>query len=214
VSLLHVISRKSTLESEVTRCEANLDVAARYLATRGITKEAAVKHRLGVFSDPTPEFEQFKGKLCIPYLTATGPLTVKARCMQDHNCKEHGHPKYMCETDIPPLLYNAPDLLVDADVLYVCEGELDAVVVSGVLGLPCVAFPGAANWRPHFNKAVSPDWEQIYVIADGDDPGRAAARDVAKHLRARVIKMPDGDDVSSFYMKNGREATLAKLQAA
>jgi DNA primase len=208
VSVKDALLRKPLLEQAVARYEANLDAdAARYLTARGITKEAALKFRIGRCSEPIPEHEPMRGRLAIPYLTVSGPIGVKFRTMTGEE------PKYMCEPGQPPLLFNARDLLRDADVLYVCEGELDAVVVSGVLGLPCVAFPGVSNWRPYYNRAVSPDWEQIYVIADGDEVGRGAARDIAKHLRARVIRMPDGHDLSSFYVENGRDETLRKLNA-
>ncbi len=215
MSLRLALSRKNTLELATARYEAALDAeTARYLVARGVTKEVALKARLGLCSSPFPEHEQMQGRLAIPYLTVTGPLTIKFRCIRAHNCKEEGCPKYMAEADQPPLLFNATDLLRDEDSLFVCEGELDAVVVSGVCGLPCVAFPGASNWRPYFNRAVGPDWGAIRVIADGDKPGRDAARDVAKHLRARVVKMPDGHDATSFLMEFGRDALVDKLKAS
>jgi hypothetical protein len=45
-------------------------------------------------------------------------------------------------------LYNVQDILKLAPRIVVCEGELDTVIVSGVLGLPAVGVPGVAAWKP------------------------------------------------------------------
>lgn len=201
----------SYLESATSAYEKHLDKAGPYLTRRGISRELAVQFRLGVAVDPFPEHDHWRNRLVIPYLTVNGPLALKARCIESHDCKETGHGKYFAENDAPPLLYNAPDLLKDEDTLYVCEGELDALVLSGGLGLAAVAYPGTAAWRAYFNRAIGPDWARIVVIADGDDPGRDAARSVAKHLRARVCRLPDGEDSSSLYVKEGADALRARL---
>lgn len=214
MSLKHVIERKPFLESAVAKYEQTLDSGAAYLVARGVTKEAAKRHRLGVCSNPPPEHAAMRGMLAVPYLTVSGPIAVKFRCIQPGcDCKAEGHPKYLCEPDLPPLLYNATDLLREDDTLYVVEGELDAVIVSAVLGLACVGFPGSGNWRDSFGRAITTDWERILVVADGDQAGRNAAKDVAKHLRGRVIRLSDGDDATSFYLREGRDAILAKLEA-
>lgn len=199
------------MEQATARYQKDVALAKDYLLNRGIDGRMAQKFRLGVCSDPLPEHDAWRGRLVIPYLTPTGPLALKARCIQMHDCKEAQHAKYMCEPDAPPILYNTTDLLGDSDVLYVCEGELDAVVVSGLLHLPCLAYPGTASWRPYFNRAIGPDWAGIVVVADGDQPGRDAAREVAKHLRARVLKLPEGEDCSSLVSAPGGPESLRNL---
>ena len=34
----------------------------------------------------------------------------------------------------------------------ICEGELDTIIASSVLGIPAVGVPGVAAWKPHFTK--------------------------------------------------------------
>jgi DNA primase len=201
------------LESATGEYEKGLDLAAAYLKARGITREMAQKFRLGVCCDPYPEHEAWRGRLTIPYLTMSGPIGLKARCIQFHDCKEAGHGKYLCEVDAAPLLYNTPDLVRDEDTLFVVEGELDAVVLSGGLGFAAVAYPGTASWRPYFNRAIGPDWKSIVVVADGDEAGRDAARSVGKHVRGRVLKLPEGEDVSSLLVKEGQESLRNRLVA-
>jgi DNA primase len=113
------------------------------------------------------------------------------------------------------LLFNSRDLLTDADVLYVTEGELDAVTVSGTLGLPCIGYPGTESWRPYMTRAISNDWSRIIVIADGDKPGREAARSVARHFPgvARVWRCPDGEDTNSLLMQHGVDQLKEALSA-
>lgn len=200
--LSHVLSQKNVTEQFVAECETRIDAAGPYLTGRGITKQMAVAGRLGVSSDR---------RLVIPYLTMTGPITYKLRCIQEHECKEFGHPKYVAQDDVPPLLYGTHNLMRDEDVLVVTEGELDALVWSEGLGVPAVAYPGVKNWRDTFARAIGPDWRHIAVVADGDAPGRDAARTVARKLRGRVLKLPDGEDTSSLLVKEGPEGLRARL---
>jgi DNA primase len=206
--------RLASLESAVTEFEENLTHAAAYLTRRGLTKEVAETFRLGVVSSDTSEdWRPYRGRLAIPYLSHTRPIAIKFRCIRDHDCKESGCPKYMCEEGVPVPLFNPRDLLRDEPRLYVTEGELDAVVVSGVLGLPCVGYAGTAAWQSYFNKAIGPDWESIIVIADGDDPGRKAARETARHVKGKVLKLPDGEDASSLLLREGAEVLRERLES-
>lgn len=207
LSVKDLIEAKARTEAAVAEYEKHLHYAGPYLERRGISEEVAKRFRLGVCSGVIPEHAHMKNRLIIPYLTPTGPLAIKARCLKQHACKEEHCAKYLAQDDSVPLLYNTADLLGDADVLYVCEGELDAVVVSGMLHLACVAYPGTSAWRPYFNRAVGPDWAGIVVVADGDEPGRDAARSTAKHLRGRVLKLPDGEDTNSLMLKVGVDET-------
>lgn len=216
-SLKHVVSQKNSLEQAVEAHYGNVASAKDYLTSRGITGAVAQKFRLGVVSsDSPPEHRQYAGRLCIPYLSASGPIGVKYRCIREHDCKEAHCPKYLGLDEWPPLLFNSRDLLADTGTLVVTEGELDAITISGILGLPCVAYPGTESWRPYFNRAISTDWERILVVADGDKPGREAARSVARHFPglARVWRCPDGEDANSLLLQYGaerlREAILSE----
>lgn len=202
--------RMSDLEEAVTRYERNLERAGRYLSSRGIPKWAAVAARLGVCSDPVPQHEAMRDRLSIPYLTVAGPSTLKFRCIQHDDCKQEGCIKYLGAEGDEPRLYNVVDLLVPSPVLCVTEGELDCITVSKVCGTPCVAYPGVSAWRPYMTRAIS-DYEKVIVIADGDKPGRAAAKEIAKRIGGEVILLPDGHDSNSYVNERGPGALLEVL---
>lgn len=193
------------LNSEsMQRYEQYLELALEWLGNRyGISEESARRVHLGVVEDPFPSHRGMVRRLCIPYLDASGaPQSLKFRCMHCDKCD--GHPKYLGEEGSEPRLYGVKWLLDDnATTLYVTEGEMDCIVLSEEIGLPTIGYPGTGSWSSLFTRAVAPqDWERIVVVADGDDPGRNAAKKVAKELKAEIINLPEGEDVSSLYVKN------------
>lgn len=172
----------------------------------GISRETANAFRLGVVEDAFPRHQGMHGRLCIPYITADGGIpALKFRAM------DGSQPKYLGDEGAEPRLFNVKALLSDADTLWVTEGEMDCIVLAGELGLCSAGYPGTNNWRSEFTRAIGPDWPRIVVLADGDEPGRLAAKKVAKELHAEIIVLPDGEDVSSLYVKRGKRGLAAVL---
>ena len=211
--------RASVLNEAVLRYEGYLPLVEDWLLEKyGITPETAQRFRLGCAEDPYPAHMPMHGRAVLPYRYADGRIaSLKFRCcVPGCDCKEAGHPKYLGEQAAVPLLFNTADLLDDeATTLYVVEGEFDAIVLSQI-GLTVVGYPGTGSWSSVFTRAIGPqDWERIVVLADGDDAGRAAAKKVAKELRGDVVNLPDGEDVSSLYVKDpGRLRSLLGLDQA
>lgn len=202
---------RTSLASETEELHRNLDRVAPYLTSRGIGRDAAERFRLG--------FDPGAGRygLTIPYLTPAGPWQIKRRCAQQHDCKTEGHDKYLGEAGVKPHLYNAQCLLTAERVLIV-EGELD-VVACAQAGIPAVGVPGNHAW-----KAMSRPWrwcfdsvDEVVVVADGDDPGRKLAEQVAASLRdsipgeVKVVVMPDGFDANRGLAENGEDWFLEKI---
>lgn len=184
----------------------NVHQAQAYLTKRGITEASTTRFRLGCEN----------GRLTIPYLSPAGPWIVKTRCIHNHDCKDEGHAKYMLDVGSELHLFNAAALL-DADLVVVTEGELDAITVTQ-LDIPAVAYPGTQMWKSH------PHWRwcfdstsEVVVVADGDEPGRKAAAVVADSLRGsvaadiRVVNLPDGYDSNSYITDNGDADYLDRL---
>jgi hypothetical protein len=210
----HEDSRQKLLEEAVLRYSQYVELAAGFLVARyGLTEETASDFKLGVVEDPLPMHSGYAGRLCLPYLDAGGtPRALKFRCLHDYDCKPEGCVKYLCTEASEPRLFNVRSLCNDqATTLYVTEGEFDTIVLTQ-LGLTAVGYPGTGNWKSIFTRAISPhDWDRVVVLADGDEAGRAAAKKVAKELRAEVILMPPGEDVASTYVKRGRDGLLEVL---
>jgi Toprim-like len=179
------------------------------------------RFRIGVVVEPEPGHEHLKGWMCIPYLTVSGPVHLKFRCLENHRCKDHGHPKYMgpasdagrVEKGAPKAwLFNAQAVLTAEDWIVITEGELDAVAVETLADMPAVAQPGSTIW------AKVPYWPRVFdglkpiVLADGDRAGREAAQQVAASLwDARVVQMPEGEDANSFLVTYGVDEFYRRL---
>ena len=144
---MHSNEQTKSLLQAVTRYAEGLDEASvAYLNGRGISKDVAQAFMLGTVIDPAPGHEQFVGWLSIPYITALGIATsVKFRRLDD------GKPKYGQPTGQKLHLYNVVDVTQDSHHIVVCEGELDTVIISGVLGIPAVGVPGVAAWKPYYS---------------------------------------------------------------
>lgn len=182
--------------------------ARAYLGSRGITAASIDKFQLG--------YDLATGRLTIPYLTPAGPFVIKYRCIGNHDCKEHGHGKYVYDTGSAIHLYNA-QALRNSELVVVTEGELDAISVDQT-GVAAVGYPGTAMWKanPHWRWCFD-SLEQIIVVADGDEPGKKAGTAVTESLRnavdadVRLVVLPDGQDSNSYLTEFGETDYLERL---
>lgn len=197
--------------------------AQGYLRSRGIGPEVAGMFRLGVLHNPLLGHEAYRGRLAIPYLTPNGIATFTFRCLQNHVCKDtvlgvrdDGKPikcrKYRAPEDMDRTLYNVLDFKKDSQVVYICEGEIDAMTLS-VCGFPAIAIPGVNNWKPFFTRCFA-DYTQVFCVADGDDAGYKMGRFLAAELKARPIRPPKGEDINSIYSKGGADGVRTWLAGA
>jgi len=188
------------LEKSTAAYERNLEVAAPYLASRGFTEDVSRSFRFGVVPDDClPGDERFRGRLSIPYLTRAGVVSLRYRCIEQHDHSAEACPKYLGYPGASGHLFNVAALFDAAAFLGVSEGELDAVVLSSI-GIPAVGVPGASNWKPHFSRILE-DYGTIYVFADGDEAGQKFGKRVAESAEGVVVlSMPDGMDVNDVYL--------------
>lgn len=212
-------SQRRSLERATSRYQQDVLRAADYLSKRGLTEEIAEEARLGFVAEPEPGHESFVGRLSIPYLAVSGVVQLRFRCLQDHDCKTEGCPKYLYETGAHPRLYNAPVVLQKTPVIAICEGEIDALSVHHLAGVPAVGVPGVASWEPFWNRLFT-GYDTILVIADGDEPGMDFARSIVEGSsrrriapldNARIVKMPDKEDANSFIVSEGVDAFRERL---
>ena len=196
---------KSSLEAAVTKYEAALETASPYLESRGIDLAAARRFRLGVVSDPEPGHESGRGRLAIPYLTKTGPVAIKFRCIRQHSCKEQWHAKYAAPTGQEVKLYNTKAFFADEDIIAITEGEIDALILTEYCRIPAVGVPGAGNWknRRHWPRMFS-GYQKVLVFRDPDDAGEELAARIADSLmQATIIELPK--DVNETFIEQGAD---------
>jgi DNA primase len=194
-------------EQAVTRYQADLAGDARtqaYLLSRGFSQEVAATARLGVVAHPLRGHEQLRGRLCIPYLTAAGPVNFSFRCLKDHDCKTVRCPKYLpMQSGIEKNMYNVQDTFKTAPAICVTEGELDALTLS-TAGFPAVGLPGVKSWKKHYSRVLE-DFPVIYVVGDGDTAGSGLNDFLSREVQARQILLPKGMDVNDIWIKQGQE---------
>jgi DNA primase len=162
---------------------------------------------LGVVVNPVSGHEQFRGRLSIPYITPTGVVDIRFRSLGPEE------PKYMGLPGAKTGMYNVRGIWEALDSIAVCEGEVDALTLHQKVGIPAVGIPGANSWKRHYTRLLQ-DFETIYVFADGDQPGRDFAKNVAKELRGVVtLEMPEGEDVNSMYLQHGKDYFIKRMEA-
>jgi len=198
--------QKNSLESQVSRYQNSLYVAAEYLEGRGITEDTAVSARLGVVDEPVHgDPEAAFNRLAIPYLTRSGVVDVRFRCLREHDCGDSGCPKYLGRPNVRPRLYNVSALVDAGDIIGVAEGELDALILNQ-LGYEAIGVPGVANWKPHWSRLFE-DFERIVVFCDGDNAGHGFGKAWSERFPQSVelVSFPEGHDVNSMYLMEGPE---------
>jgi len=197
-------TQRHALEQVVAASEMNIGAAANYLSDRGISLEMANKYRLGVHLGHHQGYEQYRGRLTIPYLTQAGVVSVRFRSIDGST------PKYLSTQGDQGRLYNVNALFEQSDTLVITEGEFDALIVNECASVPAVGVPGASLWRPVFDRLVR-DYPTLLVVGDGDEAGERFAEELAGRIGGTPIVLPDGEDVNSYYVKNDSMALIEVL---
>lgn len=189
-----------------------------YLGKHAIEdREIMDRYMIGCVLNPMPGDERFRGYLAIPYITRRGVTALKYRCCLPHDCHDiPGHQKYAQYTGQNARPYNTNAFFLADGTIGICEGEIDAITITELLGLPTVGFPGAQQWQKHskvWQLALhKDDYDKVIIFADGDDVGRNAARMIAGDIgsRARLVRCDDGEDPSDM-IANGKIDRLKKM---
>ncbi|MGL5825581.1 MAG: toprim domain-containing protein [Nocardioides sp.] len=211
-------SELKALEGAVSRYEAAVSrdpLAVAYLLGRGLGREEAATHRLGVVAEPEPGHGRYRGMIVLPYLDGNRqPLTMRFRCIEDHDHRSHFHGKYNSMPNDPTRVFNIGAIFRADREIHVTEGEFDAIVLNK-LGLPAVAIPGAKAWRPHHRDMLA-GFSRVFVWADPDDAGAEFATKVASSMRTAIrVQLRDGD-VTETFLAGGENAirSLIKKEVA
>jgi len=206
--MLSPVQLKSSLEAAVQYNKDLSEEAVAFLAGRGISKEIADQYQLGYIKQPFATHENYQGWLSIPYITVLGHCVgFKFRRLDD------GKPKYGAPLGQKGHLYNVTDITLTSEWMAICEGELDTIICSAVLGIPAVGVPGVAAWKPHFTKMFT-GYGKVYIIGDNDikedgsNPGAEFSRRVAQEIvNSTIVSLPAGLDLNDLYLAKGIEWT-------
>jgi DNA primase len=198
---------KSLLEAAQRYAQSLSEEAVAYLEGRGISEDVARQFMLGSIIEPANGHEMHQGWLSIPYITVLGHCVgFKFRRLDD------GKPKYGSPLGQKSHLYNVADVTLDVPSIVVCEGELDAVVLSGMCNIPAVGVPGVTAWKPHFARLFT-GFDTVFIVGDNDvkedgsNPGAEFSRRVSSELtNGQIVQLPPGMDINEFYLAEGPDA--------
>lgn len=203
--------QRESLEKVTLEAMENIELAEEYLAGRGIDLDLARSNALGVILDPPQGMEYMRGMLSIPYITDNGPVNMNCRCIQPHDCKSiDKHSKYKNWPGAGFNLYGVQNLDRANDWIGIAEGEFDAMILNHC-GIPAVGISGAEKWQPHW-KNIFEDYSRVYLFQDGDKAGDDMGKMLAAEVGAIRIRLPQGEDVTSFYLEHGRDALRGKIR--
>ena len=211
--MLNAEQKKLLTESAERYSKSLTPQALSYLEARGITQEVANTFLLGSVVEPSAGHEHAIGRLSIPYLTPAGVVGIKFRAIDDTT------PKYLWPTGQKIGLFNVPDLHKRSDTIAICEGEIDTIVLSSLVGIPAVGVAGVSQWKPWFPKLFE-SYSRILIFADNDvkEDGRNPGQELAKRIKedldkAEVVHLPDNQDVNDVYLHNGNSWFDERLAA-
>lgn len=206
-------SVRKLLEKATGRYETLLDAKAlSFLTSRGISEPVARAARLGTVASPLAGHEMYEGRLAIPYVTKTGVVSIRFRCVEHEDCKAIGCPKYLSITGSDAHLYNVQSLWSAKNEIGITEGEMDALAASFEVGLPSVGSPGVHAWKPFWDRLFT-GFEHVWVFGDGDAAGRDFNKDLLGRLpNAIAVPVPTGEDLASWTVKDGWEAVTDVLE--
>lgn len=198
-------SQRELLAKATENYEQNLAEVLPYLESRGITEATARMFRLGFVVSPETGHELYVGKLAIPYITPSGVIDIRFR-----NLSNDAGPKYLSRPGATSHIFNVTALEQDADVLVICEGEIDTIIATQV-GFAAVGLPGANNWKPFYSRVLA-DWEKIMLFCDGDNAGREMAKNITRELdNVFPVFMPENCDVNDVYLQEGAEGLRKRV---
>ena len=144
--------------------------------------------------------------LSIPYIARAGVVSLRFRCIREHDCNEYDHhSKYRTRAGDRARIYGVEHLVSAGPAICITEGELDALILNQ-LGYPAVALPGAQTWKAHYRRLFE-DFNRIVVFADGDHAGRSFAETWTKLFprSVEVAHMEEKEDVNSMFLLYGED---------
>ena len=203
-------ARKSTKfdTSLVETCHSSLPNHIRqYLNARGITDVAISEYKLG--------WGEFYGKwwITIPIKNTEGDFAF-FKLRQDPN---QGKEKMTYPKGIEAQIYDWETLQKVTDRIFICEGELDRLLLISK-GIPAITGThGAGTFKEEWCKMLV-NVRQIYVCFDNDEAGKKGAEKALKMLanvsnKTYLVSLPAevgvGGDITDYFIKlNGNTDDL------
>lgn len=199
----------------------------RHLVAKGFTPEEILASGLVVpRQDGSGSYDRFRERIIFPIVSAMGKIVGFGGRTIGPASESAGKPKYMNSPESPIYsksevlygLYPAREALGRDKIAVLVEGYLDfaSLFEAGIENV--VASLGTAFTEGHA-KLLARYVDGVVVNYDPDTAGRAAtlrslAPLVAKGLRVRVLRTPQGEDPDALVRRIGPDAYRELLRAA
>jgi DNA primase catalytic core len=125
-----------------------------------------------------PYFTFFNHRLIIPYRDRNGTTITN---LQGRNIDDEREPKYRFLSGIETTPYNL-EALDQGEMLYLCEGVLDALSCMQLELEHPIAFPGVQSFKTTYHDLLFP--YRLVVASDNDNAGQAFYLKLRKQFRA------------------------------
>ena len=165
-----------------------------YLASR-VSAETVEAFGLGYL--PETSRSMMAGRICIPIHNADGDLIAYAGRWPEPEPPDGDTPKYLLPKAFEKMaaLYNLHRVDPASKWVVIVEGFFGAMRLHE-LGVPVVATMGTAISEAHIALLEARRTKFVYLMFDGDEPGRMAMPDalslLARSFLVKVIELPDG----------------------
>jgi len=164
--------------------------ALAYVTGRGISLKAVDHFKLGLEVDNTGRW------LTIPHCADGKLVNIKSRSLPP------AKKEFRRVAGCPSILFNQDVLKTEPVLVYLCEGETDAIALWGqgetnVIGVTA----GAGSFLPEWIDLLQ-EVKKIVLCYDPDEPGQKGAREAARRLgydRCYSLVMPDGLDINEYF---------------
>ena len=144
------------------------------------------------------EYPLFWDRIMIPYLQRGYAVTLRGKQFPKGNVLQ--------ARDTSIALFG-PDNLLGHKEVYICEGEMDAMLLDQ-MGYAACAIPGALSWQAHWQPWFE-DARRIFICLDADEAGIQGAHKIKAALgeRARIVEfpVPNGQtttDVGEYFLRD------------
>lgn len=186
---------------------------------RGLSEKTLLEYQLGVVDADSaePEHQAMVGYISIPFLTPTS-VTDPALNFADIRFRRgpdvsDERPKVRSMAGHRSRLYMTTTLATPIDYVAIAEGEMDTLTLNQC-DIPAVGVCGVSAWNSDYYSRIFNGFEKVIIPADNDDDGQGQefAERVAKDVpNPKIVLMPDGHDVNSYYLEHGATALREHL---
>jgi len=198
------------------------ETAKLYAKARGISKESVIKFKIGYAPVDTKYAPRFRNRLIFPIWNTQGILVGwTGRTLVNDDAK-YINVKESAVFKKNRLLYAynfASPSIFKTGAVILCEGQMDVLILHQ-FGITNAVATSGTSFKIPAACLLTRYAKRVYLVFDGDQPGRDASLAAAKYLGdiggidIVDVVLPEGEDPASILVQYGRRYFLELLHDA